>query len=127
MRALRFAYVWLAGGIGLVALVLYLTLTPADVQISQFSDKFGHFSAFAVLMAWFCGVFELRWAWSVALALLAFGILIELMQGLTTYRSAELADAGFDFMGILFGWGLAAVGCSRWAVTVEKWLPGTAA
>jgi hypothetical protein len=124
MRSLRFAYFWLAGGITLLAVVLYLTLAPVGGPDFAQSDKFGHLMAFAVLMVWFCGVFRANFTVYVALGLLAFGVLIEYLQGLTDYRSAEVADAAFDFIGILLGWGLAVAGLSRWAAKIESWLPG---
>ena len=45
-------------------------------------------------MVWFCGVFDRHRAAFVALALMAFGLLIEFLQGFLSYRSAEFADAG---------------------------------
>ncbi len=123
MRSLRFGYVWLGCGIGLLAVVLYLTLAPVSGPQFVYSDKLAHFMSFAVLMIWFCGVFRPSLALPVALGLLAFGILIEFLQSRTGYRSAEIADAVFDVAGILLGWVLAVAGLGRWAATVESWLP----
>jgi VanZ family protein len=124
LRALRYTNIWLAGGILLLVFVLAATLAPSSGVVPNYSDKAAHFLTFTLLMVWFCGVFRLRWAGFVALSLLAFGILIELLQGTVSYRSAEVADAGFDFLGVLFGWGLAAAGLASWAVLIERVLPG---
>jgi VanZ family protein len=123
MRALRYANFWLAGGIFLMAAVLYLTLTPGSGSSIAHADKAGHFIVFVALMFWFGGIFRLRSAPWAALALLAFGILIELLQSRLSYRSAEIADALSDCVGILVGWALAATGLGRWASVIESWLP----
>lgn len=73
-------------------------------------DKLNHFSAFAVLA--FCAErgFRLR-GWrlpGVPLALLAFGVLIELVQSQIPGRSAEVADVLADAAGIAAGLLLAA-------------------
>ncbi len=86
------------------------------------NDKMAHGVAFVVLMTWFCGVFEMRLAPLVAIALLCLGILIELLQQQLTYRSAELADGLADMAGIGVGWALALAGLQRWATLLESWL-----
>ncbi len=124
MRPLRFGYWWLAGGLGLLAYVLYGTLAPPANIATVVNDKLAHFLAFAVLMAWFCGVFRPRWFPLVALLLAALGVGIELLQAQLTYRSAELADALFDFGGIGVAWLLAISGLGRWAELVEARIAG---
>lgn len=123
MRPLRYRYFWFFGGLCLVGIVLYLTLTPQPGRIPPFiDDKVAHAIAFMMLMTWFCGVFELRYAWAVAVALLCLGAAIEWAQNLLTYRSAEIADGLADFGGILGGWVLAVLGLQRWAIVLERWL-----
>jgi len=124
MQPLRLRYWWLSGGVLWVATVLYLTLMPAiggwgwAVTVN---DKFGHFIAFFVLMAWFGGVYaRANWRF-VAVALAAFGIAIELIQGLLSYRSAEFADMLYDFAGIGAAWICVRLGFGRWALRIESW------
>jgi VanZ family protein len=123
MKALRFACFWLAGGIFLMVLVLYSTLMPGTGRSMWLNDKWAHFLAFFILMTWFSGVFRARAAPWVALGLLGFGILIELIQSRLPHRSAELADVLFDAGGILLAWGLATAGAGRWTTFLESWLP----
>lgn len=113
---------WLFGGLCLVGFVLYTTLAPLGQGPSLVNDKLAHAIAFMALMAWFCGVFESRFAPWIAIALLCLGILIELLQQQTTYRSAELLDGLADTGGILVGWALAAFGLDRWAAVLESWV-----
>ncbi len=123
VRPLRFRYLWLFIGLGLVGLVLYSTLMPASsIPVVGVNDKAAHAIAFVVLMAWFCGVFEMRYAPLLAISLFCLGILIEMMQQQLSYRSAEFADGLADVAGIGMGWALAATGLKRWAVWVESWV-----
>ncbi|MFQ5634869.1 MAG: VanZ family protein [Gammaproteobacteria bacterium] len=120
MRALRFGYWWLGGGLVLLAYVLYATLAPRVPGGSIVDDKLAHFLAFAALMAWFSGVFRPGTLPLVALCLAVLGVGIELAQGQLTYRSAEVADALYDFAGILIAWALASAGLGQWAEQLES-------
>jgi len=126
MLPLRFPRTWLVTGLLIMALVLVLTLLPAGrmTTLTMLSDKAAHFLAFMLLMVWFCGVFRPPFTPLVAVGLLAFGILIELLQSRLPYRSAEIADALYDLGGITAGWLLAVLGASRWTRILEAVLPG---
>lgn len=126
MLPLRYPRTWLGLGLLIMVLVLVATLTPnaRPMALSFLSDKASHFLAFMLLMLWFCGVFRLPLTPLVALGLLAFGVLIEVLQSQLPYRSAEVADALYDVGGIAAGWLLAVVGARRWTQVVEAWLPG---
>ncbi|MBT8441582.1 MAG: VanZ family protein [Gammaproteobacteria bacterium] len=119
MRDLRFGYWWLCGGIGLLVYVMYATLAPVGPAPAFINDKLAHFLAFAALMVWFSGVYRPGWLPLVAVFLAAFGIAIELVQARLTYRSAEVADALFDFAGIGVAWIIAVAGLGRWAEFIE--------
>lgn len=120
MRPLRLGYWWLGGGILLVAYVLYITLAPSVRAPAVIDDKLAHFLAFAILMTWFSGVFRPGRLPVVALLLAGLGVGIELLQAQLTYRTAEMADALFDFGGIAAAWILAVAGLGRWAELVES-------
>ena len=120
MRALRFGYVWLAGGLMLLGYVLYSTLAPPANVPSLLNDKLAHFLAFAALMTWFCGVFRPSLFPVVAALLMLLGIGIELLQAQLTYRSAEVADALSDAGGIALAWVLSLAGLGRWAELIES-------
>ena len=57
----------------------------------------------------------------LAIATLAFGILIELLQRLVGYRSAEWLDVVADVVGILVGLAIAAAGLGGWSLRLETW------
>ena len=71
-------------------------------------------------MTWFGGVFRTRRVRWVALALLFYGILIELLQSRLPYRQAEAADVESDLCGILLGWILVAIGLRHWTVKKDS-------
>lgn len=122
MRRLRYGYWWLGGGIALIAYVIYATLSPGGGAV-LLNDKAAHFTAFAVLMGWFSGVFRPAWFPLVALLLALLGVGIELLQAQLTYRTAEVEDALFNCGGIVVAWTLALAGLGSWTEIVEGRLP----
>lgn len=93
----------------LLAVVSLLAWTPAERQVSLSDwDKANHLAAFGALAC-----VAMLWrghrpgAWrAVALALLAYGGLIELVQMGIPSRSADWADVLADALGIAMGLGL---------------------
>ncbi len=88
---------WLA--LAAISLLALAPKPPAGADLGW--DKLNHFAAFAVLgllarLAW-PRQSLLRWA----LALLSYGALLELAQGLTPNRQAEWADLLADAVGLL--------------------------
>ena len=113
----------MAGGLLLIGFVLYTTLGPSRSGLGYIDDKSAHFLAFLALMGWFSGVFRSNWFPLLALLLVGLGIGIELLQGQLGHRTAEVADALFDFTGILVAWIIAAAGLDGWAEFIEARLP----
>ena len=66
-------------------------------------DKSNHLLAFAVMAVLGCKAFPQRLT-IVMPGLLAYGVLIEIMQSFTPNRSAEWLDLFADCLGILLGW-----------------------
>lgn len=66
-------------------------------------DKLVHVACWGLLgFATWLTVARQRWLWAVGLAAV-FGVLVELGQGLTTTRSADLWDALADLIGAALG------------------------
>ena len=90
----------------LVLLVVYLSLTPARIELDiDQGDKLSHALAYLVLMSWFANLYEasvhrLRFA----MGFIAMGITLEFVQGLVGYRSLEVTDMGANAAGIALGW-----------------------
>lgn len=84
--------------------ILVLSLMPPSSGLPTTGwDKSNHMLGFGTL-----GFFGIRsWprrAVGVLMALLAYGGLIEILQSLTPYRSAEWADLLADSLGLAVGW-----------------------
>jgi VanZ family protein len=94
---------WLAGWFG-VALTLAVSLMPPalDINVSH-SDKLVHLAGYAVLMFWWAQLVT-RQRWRLAVAVILFGIIVELLQGLTPDRQPDPLDALANGAGVLIGW-----------------------
>ena len=110
MRELRYRKLWLAIGFALVALVIYLSLTPDPVDVGKIEEvKTGHFLAYAVLMLWFAQIYRsLRARITVGLLLVLMGVALEYAQAMTGYRSFGYADMRDNAIGVTVGLILAA-------------------
>ena len=102
----------LAFGICLIA-VLGLSLLPNDAaRLSTGWDKSNHVLAFAVLAI----LGRLGWPRApvpIFVGLASFALLIELLQGLTTYRRADGMDVVADIVGLVVGAALYRVMAAR--------------
>lgn len=93
---------WLSIGWCLVALIVWLSLKPPSEGMGLINDKLAHVLAYFSLSGWFCQLFLPRYR--VALALLALGALLEILQGLSGYREMSAADLLANSVGIGIGW-----------------------
>ncbi len=134
MLPLRYARHWQLGSVILLLLVLIAALMPAAVWFwsdglpvadwMRNADKWAHGLTFAVLALWFSGMYRRSAYWKLAIGLLAFGVLIEVLQGLVRYRMAEWLDLGADTLGIAIGLALALAGLGGWCLRFEAWRDG---
>ena len=104
----RFRRIWLLLGWGMVFSVVVLSLIPMDVELPKGGDKVAHFIAYGSLSFWFGMLFAGRARQlGIAIAFAAMGVAIEFLQGLTDYRTFEVADMVANAIGAALGWGLA--------------------
>src|SRR5438309_1670024 len=106
--AYRYRRIWFLLGWGMVVTVVVLSLIPLDVDLGGNRDKLAHFAAYGGLSFWFGMLIdgrgrELR----VAAAFALLGVALEFLQGLTDYRTFEIADMIANATGAALGWGLA--------------------
>jgi len=99
---------WLRIGWGLIALVIFFSVTtsPPQIDINIASlDKLEHFFAYAVLMGWFGQLYhttKTRTIWFVGFVVM--GISLEIIQGLGGVRYFEYADMVANTAGALTSW-----------------------
>ena len=129
MLPLKYAARWQFAGIAFLMLVLTAALLPEipfwpdDPSARfEFSDKLLHMISFTFLAAWFSGQYARTSYWRIAVGLLAFGALIELIQGTVTYRSSEWRDLYADGIGIVAGLIIARLGLGGWSARLERWM-----
>ena len=104
---------WVSIGWGLLALIVYFSLTASPPEILEFAfaDKLKHLFAYSVLMGWFTQLYpslKVQLVWVVAFFLL--GVTMEFVQGWSGYRFFDLADMAANLLGVLLGWWLS----TRW-------------
>lgn len=91
--------------LGLVVAVIVITafaLMPAQaVPVSSGWDKLDHWSAFLALSFLANHAFPRRPFWQIALALVGYGIGIEIAQSFTPDRDADAMDVMADSVGIV--------------------------
>lgn len=105
-RPLRYLWLWRSAGRVLILAALAVALLPAPQGIGSiaFGDKVAHAGAFAFLMLWYAQIYAgVRDRLCCALGLAAFGLSIELLQGLVPYRSADIWDLVADCAGVGVG------------------------
>ncbi len=106
--------------IGLLALGVVSLIPAPDLGGN---DKIGHFIAYAMLSAWFSLLVEQRRTlWRILLGLIVYGLLLEFLQGLTSYRSGDLADAVANSLGVMTGLGFYFSPLRRVLRKVDRWL-----
>jgi VanZ family protein len=104
--------------LGLTLLVCLVPLPSVPVPMSHF-DKLEHALGYAVLSAYAAMLFARGRGLRLAiLGLALFGGVIEVLQGVMPWRSADPLDAVFNTLGAVFGaliWFTPAAGALQWA------------
>jgi len=90
----------------MLAVIFVASLVPPENLPSGGNDKLQHFFSYS-LLAWACVLVfhpnSNKRTFILIVKLIVFGGIIELLQGLTSYRSAEWLDLLANCMGILMG------------------------
>jgi hypothetical protein len=125
MHSFRFAKLWLVLGWMLVSLVVILSLWPKPPELLGFeqSDKLSHIMAYMILMLWFANIYPQR-PHQVRLAIwfFAMGAGLELLQGLTGYRTFKFADILANGFGIFLALYLAKTRLATCILHLDTWL-----
>ncbi len=120
---LRLRWLWFTCGFGMLMLTALLSLMPVSGDIGN--DKVGHILMYSFLSSWFSLlVMQNRSLWWVFFGLTAFGLLMEFLQGLTDYRSAEFADAIANSIGAAIGLVFHFTRLRVWLIRVDQQLSG---
>ena len=123
MRSLRLSKAWLTLGWFMVGLLVYLSLSPAPPELPGFplSDKAIHLLSYAWIMLWFGFIYTPgRKYLLLGLTLILLGVLLEILQGASGYRSMEFSDASVNGLGVFAGWLLARTRLSSSLLWAER-------
>ena len=95
---------WFLGGWLGIAVTLVVSLMPSTLDDGRaHADKIIHLMGYAILMFWWAQLVTQN-RWKLAVAVVLFGIAIELLQGLTPHRQPDPLDALANTCGVLLGW-----------------------
>ena len=101
---LRYRVLWLAIGFALVALVVYLSLTSAPVEIDlglDYQDKLFHALAYFAMMGWFAQIYHVQSHRVVCIVVfILMGVLMEYLQSFDPARYAETEDMIANTLGV---------------------------
>lgn len=124
MLPLAHKRLWLAASTLLLALVVYASLGPAPaLAVPGNLDKLEHFGTYLLLAVWFTALYPRSRYWVVAVALLALGLTLEILQHVMALgRYGDARDMAANASGVLLGCGLAIAATGDWAGRVEAWL-----
>ena len=125
LRDYKFSRLWLTVGWVLILLVVFFSLSPEPPEVIEFEqgDKLGHLVAYLSLMLWFANIYSGRnQRISLSVAFFAMGAVLELLQGLSGYRTFQYTDMVANGAGILLGWLLAKTWFGTFVVKLDKLL-----
>ena len=90
----------------MVAAIVWLSLTPSPPALDfTASDKLGHLAAYGVLMLWFCMLYPKRRARVLCgVGFVAMGVGLEIVQGMTGFRTYDALDMAANSAGVVLGW-----------------------
>jgi len=123
MRQLKYLKIWLTLGWALVGLVIFLSVIPRapDMLDLDGGDKLLHVFAYAIMMLWFGFIYlPGRTYQNLGIILIAIGIALELIQGLSDHRSLSFLDMVANAVGVSLGWLLAKTRLSFTLAHVEN-------
>ena len=123
MRPLRLPKVWLPLGWLAVSALIYESLTPSPPELPHFvfADKLAHFMAYGLIMLWFGFIYAPGKKYLLlGSGLILLGVVLELLQGASGYRSMEVRDASANALGVAVGWLLAHTRLSSLLLWAER-------
>ncbi len=120
---------WLVVAYGLVALVVYLSLTSNPVKTGLsflYQDKFFHALAYFVLMFWFSQIYHTNIKRNIiAIILIAVGVTLEFLQSLNPLRFYEFADMLANSTGVVLAYFLTLTNAKNYLLKFEKVMLGS--
>lgn len=111
MRPVTTIRLSLAGGYLYLALIIVLSLIPNPPDIDPTAGGFAsHLSAYFLLMLWFSRLYPPRYYPRLGIGFICMGVLLEILQGQTEYRTFQYTDMVSNAVGVFIAWAIAKRG-----------------
>ena len=123
MMTLRHSLFWKLLAWSLLALVVFLTLTPSPPKVSMAFvswDKAQHVLAYMALMWLFSMAWEGRALIAWVVFLVCVGVTLEWLQGIMGVRVMEIWDMLANSMGVVIGWAISRTPLRLTLVRIES-------
>lgn len=106
MPVLKLKPLWLIIGYGMIAFVVYSSLTTSPVKAGfAISDKVLHITAYFGLMGWFIQIYHDKTSrFILAVCFTVMGIGLEFLQGMGGVRVFEFDDMLANALGVILAW-----------------------
>ena len=121
---LKLRFLWLTIGYGLVASVVFLSLTsnPVDMEMGlPYEDKVFHAFAYFVLMVWFGQIYHDKFQRNmIAVVFVLMGITLEYLQSFDVNRYSEFADMIANLTGVVLGFSIVLTAAKNTLLRIEK-------
>ena len=121
---LKLRFLWLTIGYGLVASVVFLSLTsnPVDMELGlPYEDKVFHAFAYFVLMVWFGQIYHDKFQRNmIAVVFVLMGITLEYLQSFDANRYSEFADMIANLTGVVLGFSIVLTAVKNTLLRIEK-------
>jgi VanZ family protein len=121
----RYAKIWLTLGWLLIGAVIFLSLWPMPPQPLEFeqSDKLTHITVYLTLMLWFANIYPQRSSQlRLSIGFFVMGVCLELLQGMTQYRTFSYTDILANGIGIFLALYLARTRLATYLLRLDTWL-----
>jgi VanZ family protein len=104
-------------------MLIYQSLNPSPPELPEWplADKLAHFMVYTSIMLWFGFIYKGGKKYLLlGLSLILLGVILELLQGASGYRSMEVSDASSNALGVFAGWLLARTRLSLTLLWTER-------
>jgi VanZ family protein len=125
MHKFKYAKLWLTLGWLLVALIVFLSLWPKPPKPMELKgiDKISHITAYMTLTLWFANIYPQRSTrLQMSIGFFVMGVCLELLQGMTQYRTFSYVDMLANGIGIFLALYLAKTRLSTYLLRLDTWL-----
>ena len=122
---MHFRRLWIALGISYIALILMVSLLriPDINQVFSYTDKLIHFVSYFILVGWFVQLYQQRSSrLLILLSAILLGMVIELLQGMTAYRSFDFIDELANSIGACCAFLLAKTNFASLSARFDLWI-----